>query len=80
MPIDLHVELLNLELKLIIYARRNGTFGADELFKDCILSDYASSLRQAFEIHLSSPISGEHMPKDSKKDIRYLADSRRRIN
>ena len=75
MPIDLHVELLNLELKLIINARRNGTFGADELFKDCILlCDYASSLRKAFEIHLSSPISGEHTPKDSKKDIRYLAD------
>jgi hypothetical protein len=44
MPIDLHVELLNLvELNLIIYARRNGTFGADELFNDCILfCDYAS--------------------------------------
>jgi len=42
MPIDLHVELLN------------RTFGADELFKDCILlCDYASSLRKAFEIHLS---------------------------
>jgi hypothetical protein len=75
MPIDLLVELLNLELKLIIYARRNGTFGADELFKDCILlCDYASSLRKAFEIHLSSPTSGEHTPKDFKKDIRYLAD------
>ena len=34
MPIDLHVELLNLELKLIqLTARRNGTFGVDELSK-----------------------------------------------
>jgi len=63
--------LPNLELKLIIYARRNGTFGADELFKDCILlCDYASSLGKAFEIHLSSPTSGEQTPKGSKKDIR----------
>ena len=73
MPIDLHVELLNLELKPIIYARRNGTFGGDELVKDCILlCDYASALRKAFEIHLSSPISGEHTPKDSKKDLADL--------
>ena len=75
MPIDLYVELLNLELKLIIYDRRNGTFGVDELFKDCILlCNYSSSLRKAFEIHLSRPTSGEHAPKDFKKDIRYLAD------
>jgi hypothetical protein len=67
MPIDLHVELLNLELKLIIYARRNGTFGADELFKDCILCDYTSSLRKAFEIHLSSPTSGEQTPNFEPK-------------
>jgi hypothetical protein len=33
MPIDLHVELLNLELKLIFTARRNRTFGVDELSK-----------------------------------------------
>lgn len=31
MPVDLFVEYL-LELKLIIYDRRNGTFGVDELF------------------------------------------------
>jgi len=75
MPIDLLVELLNLELKLILYARRNGTFGTDELFEDCILlCDYASSLRKMFEIRLGRLTCGRHTPKDFKKDIRYLAD------
>jgi hypothetical protein len=75
MPVDLLVELLNLELKLIVYDRRNGTFGVDELFNDCVLlCDYATSLRKEFEIHLSSPSSGKHPPKDFKKDVRYLAD------
>lgn len=75
MPIDLFVELLNLELKLILYDRRNGTFGVDELFDDCVLlCDYASSLRKEFEMHLSSPSSGRHTAKDFKKDVRYLAD------
>ncbi|KAN0083279.1 hypothetical protein V8E54_002367 [Elaphomyces granulatus] len=73
--IDLHIELLNLELKLILTARRNGTFGVDELFKNCVLlCDYASSLRNLFEIRLSRPSSGRHTHKDPKKDVRYLAD------
>jgi hypothetical protein len=75
MPIDLFVEYLNLELKLIIYDRRNGTFGVDELFNDCVLlCDYVSSLRKEFERNLSRPISGRHTSKDFKKDVRYLAD------
>jgi hypothetical protein len=74
---DFHVGLpINLELKLILNARRNGTFGVDnEFLRNCfLLCDDASSLRKLLEIHLNHLADGRHTPKDSKKDTRYLAD------
>ena len=73
--IDFNVETLNCVLKLLITDRRNGTFGVDELFQNCVLTlDYAVAVKKTFELPFGHPSRGRHQEKDATKDIRHLAD------
>jgi hypothetical protein len=66
MPVDLFVEYLNLELKLIAEMKHLASMSSS-----MTVSFFVYSLRKEFEMHLGRPISGRHT---SKKDVKYLAD------
>lgn len=72
-------ELLNLQLKELLWARGNSTFGMDELFKWSVLTiSYTGALRDIFERAFGERTNSEHTTKSPALDIRYLADQIRK--
>jgi hypothetical protein len=75
LEIDLHNEHLNLELKELLFARRNGTFDVKTLFSNCVLSSrYITAAVKSLESSFGEYTSGSHTTKDPAADIRFLAD------
>ena len=72
-------ELLNLQLKELLWTRGNSTFGTDELFKWSVLTiSYTGALRDIFECAFGERTNSEHTTKSPALDIRYLADQIRK--
>ena len=72
-------ELLNLQLKELLWTRGNSTFGTDELFKWSVLTiSYTGVLRDIFECAFGERTNSEHTTKSPALDIRYLADQIRK--
>jgi hypothetical protein len=72
-------ELLNLQLKELLWTRGNSTFGMDELFKWSVLTiSYTGALRDIFERAFGERTNSEHTTKSPALDIRYLADQIRK--
>jgi hypothetical protein len=75
LEIDLHNEHLNLELKELLYARRNGTFDVKTLFGYCVPSSrYITATAKSLEGSFSGYTNGRHTTRDAAADIRFLAD------
>ena len=75
MEIDRHNEHLNLELKTLLNARRNGTFDIDTLFKHSVLCcEYSTKVMKSLEGAFGERTNGSHTTKDAAADIRFLAD------
>ena len=72
-------ELLNLQLKELLWTRGNSTFGMDELFKWSVLTiSYTGALRDIFKRAFGERTNSEHTTKSPALDIRYLADQIRK--
>ena len=68
-------ELLNLQLKELLWTRGNSTFGTDELFKwSVFIISYTGVFCDIFECAFGERTNSEHTTKSPVLDIRYLAD------
>ena len=72
--VDLDIELHNLTLKELLYARRNSTFDVDHLFRAVALTtDFMAGLQKSIEISVGHRQSGTHTVKSPADDIHALA-------
>jgi hypothetical protein len=71
---DRLVELLNLQLKELMWARGNSTFDVEQLFKwGLSISNYYLPLRGAFELSFGEWTNSQHTPRSASSDIHSLA-------
>jgi hypothetical protein len=72
---DRLVELLNLQLKELMWTRGNSTFDVDHLFQwGLSITNYYLPLRGAFELSFGIWTNSEHTAKSARGDIHSLAD------
>lgn len=75
LEIDRHNEHLNLELKTLLNARRNGTFDVDSLFDyGGLCCEYSTATMKFLESSFGERTVGSHTTKSAASDIRFLAD------
>lgn len=72
---DRLVELLNLQLKELMWARGNSTFNVEHLFKwGLSMTNYFLLLRGAFELSFGQWSNTEHITRSPSGDIHSLAE------
>ena len=66
---------LNLELKTLLNAQRNGIFSVNTLFKSCILYyGYSTAVLKYFKDTFRERTFRSHIIKDTTADIRFLTN------
>jgi hypothetical protein len=72
--VDLDIELYNLSLKELLYARKNSTFDIDHLFHTSALTtDFVTGLRTSIEATVGYRPNNTHTVKSPADDIHALA-------